>query len=334
MPPQILETADSRNNFEDLSGVDISAYANPYDALLEACDNDAATLPALNRKPTQIQARYATHRSTRNGQQKKKLLSPDFSGLLLDPILQRLEEPSIEPGFVDPRNSLVVWARPPAHIRSLVDQVQQKLLSLAPKLWLMPVPNIHLTALELASSLTEAQITTIIQDLGPEAAEKITDYTYTHRPRLIKPVLSYDGAALALSFLPAAGETLPASVSSDDSSRTKKDDNYSYHHLRRDLFNIASATGVIVDSRYVLPSSHITIGRFLTQGDHASSERMVKFIELIEEINAWLEEKFWPTGDERNHEGEWIVGEERGLDLRMGTLWYGGGKTVRLGKGF
>ncbi|KAL2073767.1 hypothetical protein VTL71DRAFT_11093 [Oculimacula yallundae] len=324
MAPQVLETADSRNKFEDLSGVDISAFANPYDALLEACNNDAA----------QLQTRYATHRSTRNGQQKEKLLSPDFSGLILDPILQRLADPSIEPGFVDPRNCLVFWARPPSHIRSLVDQVQQKLLSLAPKLWLMPVPNMHLTALELTHSLTEPQITAIIKDLGDEAIEKITDFTYTHRPRLIKPMLSYDGAALALSFLPAAGEGLPSDASANGSSRTKKDDDYSYHHLRRDLFNIASATGVTVDSRYVVPSSHITVGRFLTQEDHATPEKMVKFIELIEEINAWLEKEFWPTGDKRNLEGEWIVGQEKGLDFRMGTLWYGGGKTVRLGKGF
>jgi hypothetical protein len=28
------------------------------------------------------------------------------------------------------------------------------------------------------------------------------------------------------------------------------------------------------------------------------------------------------------------VGEERGLDFRKGTLWYGGGETVRLGVGF
>ena len=80
-----------------------------------------------------IQARYSTHRTTRNTQQKAKLLSSDFSGLILDPILQRLEDPSIEPGFQDPRNCLVFWARPPAHIRSLVDGIQQQLLALAPR---------------------------------------------------------------------------------------------------------------------------------------------------------------------------------------------------------
>lgn len=46
MAPQILETADSRNKFEDLSGVDITAYANPYDALIEACNDDPVAHPS------------------------------------------------------------------------------------------------------------------------------------------------------------------------------------------------------------------------------------------------------------------------------------------------
>ena len=41
MPPTTLPgSADSKNKFEDLSGVDIAAYANPYDALIEACEDD------------------------------------------------------------------------------------------------------------------------------------------------------------------------------------------------------------------------------------------------------------------------------------------------------
>ncbi|KAJ5051515.1 uncharacterized protein L3040_001291 [Drepanopeziza brunnea f. sp. 'multigermtubi'] len=324
MAHQEPESADSRNKFEDLSGIDNSAFANPYEALLEACNND----------PAQVQIRYATHRDTRNAQQKEKLLSPEFTGLILDPILQRLVDPSIQPGYVDPRNCIVFWARPPAHIRSLVGQIQQKLLSLAPKLWLMPLPNCHLTALEITFSLTLPQVNSIVADLGNVVARQMTDYTYTHRARLIKPKLSYDGAALALSFLPAAGEALSTSSPDDISARIKKDDNFTYHHLRRDLFDIASKTGVKVDSRYVVPSSHITVGRFLTQEDHDSPEKMAKFIELVEAINDWLEKEFWPREGERRIEGEWIVGQEKGLDYRIGPLWYGGGETVRIGKGF
>ena len=132
-------------------------------------------------------------------------------------------------------------------------------------------------------------------------------------------MLSNDGAAVALSFLPAAWENLPKE------GRSKEDDKFTYHHLRRDLFNIAKETGVSIDSRYVVPSSHITIARFLTQDDHNSEERMKVFVEKIEGINKLLE------GEE---EVEWIVGQEKGLDCREGTVWYGGGETVRIGRGF
>lgn len=162
--------------------------------------------------------------------------------------------------------------------------------------------------------------------------EKMTDYTLTHRTRLIKPMVSYDGAALALSFLPAAGESLS---SSPKDNRTLEDDKFTYHHLRKDLFAIAT-TRVKVDSRYVVPSSHITIGRFLTQEDHNSPEKMRAFLQKIEDVNAWLEKEFWPKsdGEDRDEGKEWLVGMERGLDCREGNLWYGHGRTVRLGRGF
>jgi hypothetical protein len=40
MAPPLLELADSQNKFEDLSGVNSSAYSNPYDALIEACEDN------------------------------------------------------------------------------------------------------------------------------------------------------------------------------------------------------------------------------------------------------------------------------------------------------
>jgi hypothetical protein len=195
----------------------------------------------------------------------------------------------------------------------------------------MPLERMHLTALEITHSLTDPEIHTVIAALGPETISKMTDYTYSHRVRLIKPTLSYDGAAIALSFLPASGECFPSP------GRSEGDDKFTYHHLRRDLFNIAKAAGVSIDSRYMVPSSHITLGRFLVQSDHDTPEKMSRFLDLIEEINKGLEEKFWPKegkeGKERNDDGEWIVGQEKGLDCREGTLWYGGGNTVRGGRG-
>lgn len=158
-PVSLPEPVDGRNNFEDLSGIDIAAYENPYEALIEASHGDpvgplsdpremypshsiyfhlSIAVHSCNESPytkllqALLQSRYSTHRTTRNGQQREKLLSPEFSGLLTDPILQRLRDLSIEPGFTDPRHCLVFWARPPSHIRSLAGKVQQKLLALAP----------------------------------------------------------------------------------------------------------------------------------------------------------------------------------------------------------
>jgi len=94
-----------------------------------------------------------------------------------------------------------------------------------------------------------------------------------------------------------------------------------------------------------VPSAHITVGRFLVQSDHNALEKMETWIRGVEKVNEWLEEEFWPRaeggvreGEEKGERiregGEWIVGEGKGLDLRKGKLWYGGGETVRLGKGF
>ncbi len=95
----------------------------------------------------QIQARYDTHRTNRNAQQRAKLLSPDFSGVTIDEILAKLEDPSIEPDFQDWRNCLVFWARPPAKLRSLIEEIQKKLLEVAPSLWTMPPASLHMTAM-------------------------------------------------------------------------------------------------------------------------------------------------------------------------------------------
>lgn len=258
-----------------------------------------------------------------------------------------------DPGFVDPRNCFVSWARPPQKVKNLIDIIQSKLKDAAPgllsdcvdrlilmqaDLWLMPLDNLHMTSLEITYSRTEAEIEALVTKFEPHC-QAYADYTRTHRARLINPMLSFDAAALALSFVPAAGECLPK-------DRKAADDNYTYHHLRRDLYGRLKEAGIDVASRYVVPTAHLTIARFNSPnpfgGDPLSAEAGVemkkrkRWIKEIEMINNWLEAEYWPKeqNDHMKPGGEWIVGEEKGLDIRKGRLWYGGGETVYLGKGF
>lgn len=199
----------------------------------------------------------------------------------------------------------------------------------------MPIECLHMTALEIDFSRTAGEIEEIVNTMSGKIPE-ITDYPFNHRARLIKPILSYDTAAIALSFVPAAGESPP-------DERQKAADTYTYHHLRRDLYTLSKSMGVEVASRYVVPSAHLTIARFVTQNDISISEedetpdplKVQKLLDGIEMINAELQDRYWPKDDQQiKAGGEWIVGQEKGLECRKGTLWYGGGETVRLGKGF
>lgn len=196
----------------------------------------------------------------------------------------------------------------------------------------MPIDCLHMTVLEITHSKTEAEIEDLVDSMNDKIPE-IADFTYDHRARLVKPMLSYDAAAIALSFLPAAGEGLPE-------TKAAEADTYTYHHLRRDLYGLCKSAGVEVASRYVVPSSHLTIARFVTQKDISTQDsngidrgKVEGLVGKLEEINAELRSQYWPetslTGG-----GSWTVGEEKGLVNRRGRLWYGGGHSHYEGKGF
>ncbi|KAL7275359.1 hypothetical protein RUND412_001695 [Rhizina undulata] len=363
-PPQALSApplltgigTDATNSFEDLSGLASKGAAsanggtatsftatdavfNPYDALIDACENN----------PTAIQKAYQTHRTSRNLLWRKKLSLPESNGIKVDEILQELEYvhgkrsiPELEGknhrkrdvAEIDPRNCLVFWARPTSEVQDLVGKVQVMLKELAPDIWLMPRDNLHMTVLEITHSTTPAAISPLVKKIS-SVLKSIVNHTVTHRCRLVKPMLSFDSAALAISFVPDdSNEYEEKNDSEKDSKVVEKPPGYTYHHLRRDLYNLSTQAGVMITSRYTVPSAHLTIARFVTTRNHHSGddgdvdmEKMERWLKRIEKINEYLE-------GYKGSGSSWLVGEERGMDCRIGALWYGEGETVCIGDGY
>ncbi|KAF4125748.1 Ureidoglycolate hydrolase [Geosmithia morbida] len=314
--------AAAQTKLEDLSGIVLQPGENPYAAFIRACDDDHNVIRTL----------YDTHRTKRNAQQKAKFLSADYTGLSIDQHLLKLET---DPAFRDERHCLVFWARPPSHIIDLAVHLQKLLRKSAPNVWLMPTYRMHMTTLELAFCKTPEEIADLVSTLRTSMVS-VASYTHTHRTRLVRPTISYDLSAFALSFLPAAETDAVASPppsAPDTAVDVVRNDAYSYHHLRRDIFDSVQRAGVEVGSRYQVPSAHITLGRYLTDEDHDTPDKRRAWVQAIDHVNAWLEKDVWDARDAR-FLGEWMVGQERGLDMRAGTLWYGAGRTITMGEGF
>ena len=126
---------------------------------------------------------------------------------------------------------------------------------------------------------------------------------------------------------------------------------WTYLHLRRELYDRVSKH-VEINGRYVLPTAHITVARYIRQLQGiGEAESLVR---VVENVNLWLKNRVWSRsevgdairegqqqiGPEAEHggmkdswrtdsdeewrgAGMWTVGEECGLDLRTGPCWYG-----------
>ncbi|KAE8383328.1 RNA ligase/cyclic nucleotide phosphodiesterase [Aspergillus bertholletiae] len=313
---------------------------NPFEQILTDCQHD----------PSRIQDCYENHRTNRNAQSKAKLLSPDFPGWQTDGILHKLctqaatAQRNNAPAFVDPRNNLTLYARPPPGIRELVAEIQTDIQDVIPDIWVTPPDFLHMTVMEMASGRTEADIEAFLVHLQESGTiPDLVDYTFHHRTRLVKPILSYDAAAMALSFVPAAGEK----VAVGNQPYCSEGDGYTYHHLRRDLFDRLTATGLLMKPRYIVPSAHVTIARFITRNgcmaegsgpegvQVVDQGRIAALVKRTEQINEKLRQKYWPQENgTMSAKGEWIVGQGKGLELCKGRSFYGGGEKVVAGKGF
>ncbi|KAI0033947.1 60S ribosomal protein L44 [Vararia minispora EC-137] len=269
---------------------------NPFDELIRIADREA----------TRIQTFYEQHCSDRNRQQRDIMMSPTFSGLATDDILKQIIDPAIDPPFIDTRNAIALWTRPPQGVRDIVDAIQQKLSVLCPRLWLMPLNRLHLSLLEIVHSTTPAIVAEYVDQLGPHLS-RLLAYLQTHPTRLFRPRLACDVSSLVLKFLPV----VEASSS------------YTYHHLRRDLFDQMVALGIRMHPRYIVPSAHVTVARFVYSSDFETDgefdgEKMSKWWALIDEINAWLAS----LSDDKS---SWSID---GIECRTGTQWYGGGESI------
>ncbi|KAK9463998.1 RNA ligase/cyclic nucleotide phosphodiesterase [Lipomyces oligophaga] len=252
--------------------------------------------------PSAMSQAYDLHRRRRNLDQRARIVAA--AAINPDPILSGLVLDHQPPEF-DPRNCISLWARPPSNIRNLVANIQRQLLLVEPDLWCMPQDCLHMTALEVIHSSSSAHVASALSLLTPILESLLAPYP---APSLVRPILSYDQNALALSFLPSDD------ISSAHSSW------YSYHHLRRDLARICARAGVPAESRYIYPSAHVTIARFVKP----LSCSIEDWLYSIDSINSWLDSSY-------SLDSSWTVATERGLECRCGRIWYGGGYAQATG---
>lgn len=202
-------------------------------------------------------------------------------------------------------------------------------------LWLTPSDHLHMTTLEMLPARTIAEVDEIETFLKENAPlQYIVNYTLTHRARLVRPIVSYDASALALSFVPAVEDT-------DHEVDGISNNYYSYQHLRSDLYDIVTEAGCQLEARYTVPSAHVTIARFVrpvgwTEKEFEESslfrKRAKELVATIEDINQELRSDDWKRFGNPSR-GEWVVGQEKGLELMKGRSWYGKGESVLIGKG-
>ncbi|EAW25191.1 uncharacterized protein NFIA_106800 [Aspergillus fischeri NRRL 181] len=295
--------------------MDLSNISNPYDELLRSLEYDRS----------RIQAFYEAQWNELNSKATSKLLDDSFKGMQPDQILVDLLN---KPGYEDPRNVLCIWARPSVAVKELVLRCQSLLKEMSPNIWLTPQDCLHMTVLVVAYYLTPGELAATVPRLMP-SLRKVAGFHEAHRARLVKPRLSFSDSGVALSYVPAAGEI------TDDRAM---DESYTYLHLRRDIFNLCRGQVLDVNAQHPPTSCHITVARFVTTEDHSSGSKpdhtaIAAWVSAIEKINEMIAMEYWPRGGTAPEAGNWIIGEDRGLDIREGTTWYGGGRSLEFPPG-
>ncbi|KAM5466035.1 hypothetical protein MauCBS54593_006285 [Microsporum audouinii] len=209
-------------------------------------------------------------------------------------------------------NCMVIWARPSQKILDLLIGLQNRLKDVVgTDMWFPEPSRLHLSVIEISHRHPMAHLRSVFDQIGKSLFQKLLDHpatlaaTESRASRLGRPMLLFDGVGVAISFVPVGT------------------DQYTYHHLRADLHNMAVSSGIKTDTCYTACMSHITLGRFVSSKNFDSEtaktaqQRLRDWIDTIQSINKELNEYY------QANDWEWTVGEEKGLELQMGMLKFG-----------
>ncbi|KJF60707.1 uncharacterized protein CIMG_13157 [Coccidioides immitis RS] len=137
-------------------------------------------------------------------------------------------------------------------------------------MWFPESSRLHLSVLEISHRHPMTHLKAIYSQMGTDLLREMLNYPAVFatgsgqkRARLGKPMLVFDKVGVAIGFVPTG------------------EDQYTYHHLRTDLYGMALRSGVKMDTCYTACTAHMTLGRFVstTTFDSDSDEGTQKHIQ-------------------------------------------------------
>ena len=200
---------------------------------------------------------------------------------------------------LDQRYNFSFVARPSPLVKALIDRLQRRLLSLAGAdgLWCPSPSALHCTIYEVTHSRTAEQLEAVLERVRVRQAG-LFDLPLSS-VTLDPPLVNFDTAAVALTFLPC-------------------DDTYTFHHLRRDVYARVADIGLAWTGRYIAPTAHITIARFIDGGfPSRPGLSMPQWVDGLEQLRAEC----------RHWDGRWVLSEGF-AEVSTGRSWYGSGYSV------
>ena len=197
------------------------------------------------------------------------------TGIVIDDVLVRelREEGS------DQRCGVNVVGRPSCEIVDRITELQRRLTAFEPDQYYYPAEDLHLTVVEICHSRTPADAERIAA-----AAKSLPPQLFAPEPaaEFDAPTFAYDTKGAALNFLPRDGRL---------------------QQLRNAIPEELARTGVLVESRYLPNSAHITFLRYTTP----LRTPLERWVEILNDCAVPVETS-------------WVLSQ---LWLTWGASWYG-----------